>query len=155
MAEFLTSFPGYYATRAPHIHITAQANAAPGQNYSSTPIQHIGQMFFEEDLLTDVYDLAPYAAHKLTLNRTSNAADSIYSGANANGYSAVIDVDLLGAAIADGLVGYITVGINSSASGLATTGMDVNPNGKNPTVTVSPEKVAQATAVDAAAGYTS
>jgi len=154
MVEYLTTFPGYYTTRATHIHITAQANASAGQDYSTTAIQHIGQVFFEEDLLTEVYNLEPYAAHKLTLNRTSNAEDSIYSVANADGYSAMVDIDLLGATVADGLVGYITVGINSSASGLATTGTDVNPNGFIPTVSVSAEKVAQATAVDAAAGYT-
>lgn len=154
MAEFLTTFPGYYTTRATHIHITAQAGAGANQTYSNTDIQHIGQLFFEEDLLTQVYNLSPYAAHKETLNRTSNAEDSIYSVANADGYSAMVDVDLLGETVADGLVGYITVGINSSAAGLATTGTDVNPNGFIPTVSVSPEKVAQATAIDKADGYT-
>lgn len=154
MAEFLTTFPGYYVTRATHIHVTAQANAGPNSSYSNLDIQHIGQVFFEEDLLTEVYSLSPYSAHLATLNRTLNADDSIYSVANADGYSAMIDVDLLGETVADGLVGYITVGINSSAAGLATTGTDVNPNGFIPTVSVSPEKVAQATAIDKADGYT-
>lgn len=154
MAEFLTTFPGYYVTRATHIHVTAQANAGPNSSYSNLDIQHIGQLFFDEDLLTEVYSLSPYSAHLATLNRTLNAEDSIYSVANADGYSALIDVDLLGDSVADGLVGYITVGINSSAAGLATTGTDVNPNGFIPTVSVSPEKVAQATAIDKADGYT-
>lgn len=154
MAEFLTVFPGYYVTRATHIHITAQAGAGPNQSYSTTDIQHIGQLFFDEDLLEEVYSLSPYSAHLETLNRTSNADDSIYSVANADGYSAIVDVSLLGEAISDGLLGYITVGINSSAAGLATTGTDVNPNGFIPTVSVSPEKVAQATAIDKADGYT-
>lgn len=154
MAEFLTTFPGYYVTRATHIHITAQEGAGANQTYSNTDIQHVGQLFFEEDLLNEVYSLSPYSAHLATLNRTLNSEDSIYSVANAGGYSAIIDVALLGETVADGLVGYITVGINSSAAGLATTGTDVNPNGFIPTVSVSPEKVAQATAVDKADGYT-
>lgn len=154
MAEFLTTFPGYYVTRATHIHVVAQAAAGPNSSYSNLDIQHIGQLFFDEALLSEVYALSPYSAHLATLNRTSNADDSIYSVANADGYSALVDVDLLGDALADGLVGYITVGINSSAAGLATTGTDVNPNGFIPTVSVSPEKVAQATAIDKADGYT-
>ncbi|KAJ4410938.1 hypothetical protein N0V82_009128 [Gnomoniopsis sp. IMI 355080] len=154
MAEFLTVFPGYYVTRATHIHITAQAGAGPNESYSNTDIQHIGQLFFDESLLEEIYDLSPYSAHKATLNRTLNSEDSIYSVANADGYSALVDVSLLGETISDGLVGYITIGINSSAAGLATTGTDVNPNGFIPTVSVSPEKVAQATAIDLADGYT-
>lgn len=154
MAEFLTKFPGYYTTRTTHIHITAQAGAGANQSFANTDVQHIGQLFFDEDLLSEVYSLAPYAAHKETLNRTTNAEDSILSVANADGYSAMIDVDLLGATVADGLVGYITVGINSSAAGLAVSGNTVNPLGVLPTVSVSPEKVAQATAIDKADGYT-
>lgn len=154
MAEFLTIFPGYYVTRTTHIHITAQADVTNGTSYAKSAIQHIGQLFFEEDLLEEVYNLSPYAAHKETLNRTTNAEDSLFSSANGDGYSAIIDITQLGDSLADGLVGYITVGINSSAEAIPSVGEDVNPQGYLPTVSVSPEKAAQATAIDRADGYT-
>lgn len=49
----------------------------------------------------------------------------------------------------------ITVGVNSSAEGLAITGGGVNPQGYLPTVSVDASKLAQATAIDRADGYQS
>ncbi|KAF6797060.1 extracellular dioxygenase [Colletotrichum musicola] len=155
IVEFLTKFPGYYITRTTHIHVTAQTNITNGTSYSASSIQHIGQLFFEEDLLNEVYAIKPYSAHLSTLNRTTNAEDSLYSDASSDGYSAVISVSQLTDDIADGLVGYITVGINSSAEGLAITGGGVNPQGYLPTVSVDASKLAQATAIDRADGYQS
>lgn len=155
MAEFLTKFPGYYVTRSTHIHVTAQANVTTGVSYSDSAVQHIGQFFFEEDVLSQVYALSPYSAHLETLNRTTNSEDSLYSSANADGYSSVIEIDFLGDDISAGLVGYITVGINASAAALVTTGGSVNPQGFIPTVSVSAAKATAAAAIDKADGYTS
>ncbi|KAL0930565.1 extracellular dioxygenase [Colletotrichum truncatum] len=155
IVEFLTKFPGYYITRTTHIHVTAQTDITNGTSYSASKVQHIGQLFFEEDLLNQVYALDPYSAHLSTLNRTTNAEDSLYSDASSDGYSAVISVTQLTDNIQDGLVGYITLGVNSSAAGLAITGGGVNPQGWLPTVSVDSSKYAQATAVDRADGYQS
>ncbi|KAF4311040.1 putative aromatic compound dioxygenase protein [Botryosphaeria dothidea] len=153
IAEFLTKFPGYYVTRTTHIHVTAQANVTNGTSFSASSVQHIGQLFFEEDLLSEVYSLSPYSAHLSTLNRTTNAEDSVLSVAAEDGYSPFISTELLGSSLEDGLIGYITVGINASAGGLATTGVDVNPLGQLPTVSVDDAVRAAATSVDAATGY--
>ncbi|TDZ34945.1 hypothetical protein C8035_v010165 [Colletotrichum spinosum] len=136
MIEFLTKFPGYYVSR-------------------STTVQHVGQLFFEEDLLESVYAASPYAAHAEMFNRTTNDEDSVLSSASEDGYSPFISVSLLGDGVEDGLVGYITIGVSSTGDGIATTGTDVNPQGWIPTVSVGTEKMAQATAADRAAGYTS
>lgn len=109
MVEFLTKFPGYYVTRTTHIHVTAQTNITNGTFYSQSKVQHIGQLFFEEELLNTVYALEPYAAHLDTLNRTTNAEDRLYSTASSEGYSAVISVSKLGDTVADGLVGYVSI----------------------------------------------
>lgn len=108
MIEFLTLFPGYYITRTSHIHVTVQTNITNGTGFSESKIQHIGQLFFEEDLLNEVYQLSPYSDHLETLNRTTNAEDSLYSSASSDGYSAVISVSQIGDALADGLVGYVS-----------------------------------------------
>lgn len=153
MAEFLTIFPGYYVTRATHIHLTVQTNVTTSSSYSKAAVQHIGQLFFNESVLDDVYQLDPYKAHLSTLNRTTNAEDRLYTSANADGYSSVVSVSYLGTDLSDGLVGYITVGVNSSAAGLTTTGGSVNEYSVIPTVTVASSVRAAATLIDVADGY--
>lgn len=153
MAEFLTIFPGYYTTRATHIHLTVQTNVTNSSSYNSASVQHIGQLFFEQDLIDSVYQLSPYAAHLETLDIITNAEDSLYTSANADGYSSVISITQLGDAIADGLVGYITVGVNSSAAGLTTSGGSVNVLGVIPTLSIADSVRAEATSVDMADGY--
>ncbi|KAI8714026.1 hypothetical protein NCS52_01121900 [Fusarium sp. LHS14.1] len=153
MVEFLTKFPGYYITRTTHIHVTAQTNVSAGTSYSSSNVQHIGQLFFEETLLNHVYEHSPYSEHLATLNRTTNSEDSLYSDASSDGYSAVISVSQITKDIEDGLVGYITIGVNASADALAITGGGVNPQGYLPTVSIDPSKYAEATRIDRADGY--
>lgn len=108
MAEFLTIFPGYYASRTTHVHITVQANVTNGTSYSKSGTQHLGQVFFTEDLLAEVYATEPYSAHLATLNRTTNAEDTLYAEASADGYSAMVSVDWIGDSIEDGLIGYVS-----------------------------------------------
>ncbi|KAI0173751.1 Intradiol ring-cleavage dioxygenase [Pestalotiopsis sp. NC0098] len=155
MAEFLTLFPGYYVSRTTHIHVTVQSNVSNGTSYSASSTQHLGQLFFEESLLSSVYSLSPYSEHLSTLNRTTNSEDSLFSSATSAGYSAIISVEQLADDIAAGLVGYITIGVNTSAEAAVTTGGSVNPQGLIPTVSVASSKLAQATAVDVADGYSS
>ncbi|KAF2642200.1 aromatic compound dioxygenase [Massarina eburnea CBS 473.64] len=154
MVEFLTKFPGYYTSRTTHIHVTVQSDVTNGTSYSKSGTQHLGQMFFDEDLLAKVYAVEPYNAHLSTLNRTTNAEDKLYTEASADGYSAVVSVEMIGDSIEDGLIGYITVGVNTTGEVATTTGGSVNPQGVIPTVTIAESKKAAATAADLAAGYT-
>lgn len=153
MVEFLTKFPGYYISRTTHIHVSVQANITNGTSYSASKVQHIGQLFFEEDLLNDIYQQEPYSAHLKTLNRTTNAEDSLFSTATSEGYSAIVSIAQLGNDYEDGIIGYITVGVNASAAGVVTTGGSVNVQGYIPTVSIAESKKAAATSVDAADGY--
>lgn len=154
MAEFLTIFPGYYITRSTHIHVVVQTNVSSNNDssFSAASVQHLGQLFFEESLINSVYELDPYNAHLSTLNRTTNSEDSLYTTANSGGYSSVVSVELLGETIADGLVGYITIGVNTSYEAV-TSGGSVNPMGVIPTVTVAESVRETAWAVDEKAGY--
>ncbi|KAE8151790.1 Intradiol ring-cleavage dioxygenase [Aspergillus avenaceus] len=154
MAEFLTIFPGYYESRTTHIHVTVQTNVTEDDtSYSDAAIQHVGQLFFTEDLINSVYQFAPYKSHLSTLNRTLNSEDSVYSVANADGYNAIISTELIGATLAEGLIGYITIGVNKSAEAINTTGESVNVQGYLPTVSLSASAQAAANTKDAAEGY--
>jgi protocatechuate 3,4-dioxygenase beta subunit len=111
MVEFLTLFPGYYASRTTHIHVTVQSDISNGTSYSASGVQHLGQLFFEEELLESIYALSPYVEHQSTLARVTNDEDSLYPTANADGYGAVISVEQLGDDLVDGLVGYVSPSI--------------------------------------------
>jgi hypothetical protein len=127
-------------------------------------------VFFAEGLLSKVYAVEPYSVHLKTLNRTTNAVDSLYTSANSEGYSALVSVEWIGDSIEDGLVGYVcnlnllrvnllrdiqvTVGVNSTGDAALTTGGSVNPVGIIPTLSVNESQKAQATAADITAGYT-
>lgn len=54
-----------------------------------------------------VYKYSPYNELLVTLNRTTNSEDSLYSDASSDGYSAVISVSQVAKDIEDGLVGYV------------------------------------------------
>ncbi|KAK0220914.1 Intradiol ring-cleavage dioxygenase [Armillaria nabsnona] len=155
IAEFLSTFPGYYASRTTHIHIAVHVNGSVSEDGTNTlttsSIQHVGQLFFNESLINEVYAMDPYTAHLSTLDRVTNDADSIYPVANADGYSAVISAQLLGSTLADGIVGYITVGVNVSETFDTS---DSNPIGVIPTVSLSAGAEASASALDAAESLT-
>ncbi|CAG8230626.1 unnamed protein product [Penicillium olsonii] len=154
IGEFLTIFPGYYSSRTTHIHVTVQSKVkGDDTSYSDAATQHVGQLFFPEDLINSVYQLAPYHAHLATLNRTLNSEDSLYPTANSDGNDAIIATELLGQTLAEGLIGYITIGVNRSAEAIATTGEQVNVQGAIPTVSLSASAQAAANTIDMAQGY--
>ncbi|CAI7660233.1 unnamed protein product [Penicillium discolor] len=154
IGEFLTIFPGYYSSRTTHIHVTVQSKVDEDDtSYSAAATQHVGQLFFPEELINSVYKLAPYHAHLATLNRTLNSEDSLYPTANSDGNDAIISTELLGQTLAEGLIGYITIGVNRSAAAIATTGEQVNVQGAIPTVSLSASAQAAANTIDLAQGY--
>lgn len=65
----------------------------------------------------------------------------------------MVSVSQLGESLSDGLVGYITIGVNTTATLAETTGGSVNVVGALPTVTPSPGAQAAAYALDASEGY--
>ncbi|KII92614.1 hypothetical protein PLICRDRAFT_478582 [Plicaturopsis crispa FD-325 SS-3] len=118
VVELTTIYPGYYEGRTPHIHVTSHLNWSVADNgtlisHAGTVI-HIGQFFFNETWNDKVFATDPYTQN--TNNRTLNSEDSILAQENADGNNAFLDLYQLGDDITDGVLGYITVGVNSSAS---------------------------------------
>jgi hypothetical protein len=89
-------FPCYYDTRATHVHMTVQANITSFSSYSQALVQ---QLVFKETFLNDTYATSPYNTHLATLNRTTNAEESIYSVANADEFFSVMLVSYFGSAL--------------------------------------------------------
>jgi len=70
-------------------------------------------MFFDDDLNDQVMAISPY--NTTTMQRTYNDEDSILAQENSNGYSAYVDASLIGADPSGGVLGFITVGVDSTS----------------------------------------
>lgn len=117
MMEMKTVFPGFYVERAIHIHVQVYHNWVLRSNgtISSGDIVSAGQLYFDEDLEEKIMALEPYAQHT-QINRTLNSEDSIFSDGFAGGYDPVISiVPADGEDVTNGMIGYITIGVDTTA----------------------------------------
>lgn len=133
IVEITTIYPGFYSGRTPHMHTMVHMDweeAANGTLISHAgTVSHIGQFFFNETWNDLVFSTSPYDDN--TNERTYNDADSILEEENADGNNAFIDLVLIGADISDGLVGWVTMGVNASASYSITNTNYLNSTGAN------------------------
>lgn len=77
VAQFSTLFPGHYSGRATHVHVASHFNAtaAPNGTMWHTTMTHVGQVFFDQELVDSVEKLAPYNTNRQPLMR--NNVDNI------------------------------------------------------------------------------
>lgn len=122
VAVFDTIFPGHYTSRATHIHILIHTNATVypngtlGNEVSSS---HVGQAFFDQDLITEAETFSPYSTN--TQDLTTNADDSILaSETDTDGVDPMFEYTLLGDSVSDGLFAWISFGINTTESSTVT-----------------------------------
>lgn len=116
VVQFDTLFPGHYTGRATHIHVmshTLDATVNDNNTLAGSTVTHVGQMFFDQDLITKVEAVKPYAGN--TQDITENADDSILSEV-ASDVDPMIEYVLLGDDISEGVFGWLAFGIDASAS---------------------------------------
>ncbi|KAK7225191.1 hypothetical protein V2G26_013194 [Clonostachys chloroleuca] len=118
VAEFTTNFPGHYTGRATHIHIMIHANATLlangtlGHNLASS---HVGQSFFDQDLIDKVEELAPYNTN--TQQLLTNDQDGIFKqevGNGAEDVDPIAEYTYLGDDLSDGLFAWLAFGIDTT-----------------------------------------
>jgi protocatechuate 3,4-dioxygenase beta subunit len=111
VASFSSIFPGHYTSRAPHIHVLAHFNGTTFANgtYGGGVVSHVGQIFFDQDLITDVELTAPYNTN--TQELTLNSADSILSEEAAT-TDPVVNYAYIGDDISDGIFAWVAFGID-------------------------------------------
>jgi hypothetical protein len=77
VASFETIFPGHYDGRAIHNHLLAHTNAAVEPNGTisvwDAPVDHIGQVFWDDDLRAEFEATYPYTQNEQAL--TTNDED--------------------------------------------------------------------------------
>ncbi|KAK3942635.1 Intradiol ring-cleavage dioxygenase [Diplogelasinospora grovesii] len=116
--QFDTLFPGHYTGRTNHIHVMVHMNATATTTNNTlldtTHVGHVGQIFFDQDLVTQVEATSVYAANTQTL--TTNDEDGILTQEAATS-DPLMEYVLLGSSVDEaGLLGWISFGINTTLS---------------------------------------
>lgn len=82
VAEFRTIYPGWYFSRAIHIHLKVHSGSKAEQEIlTGGHVCHIGQLAFPDDLTDRVAEHAAYANRKLV--RTRNDEDTVFDAESA------------------------------------------------------------------------
>uniref|UniRef100_A0A0K3C7C1 BY PROTMAP: gi/342321440/gb/EGU13374.1/ ADP-ribose pyrophosphatase [Rhodotorula glutinis ATCC 204091] n=1 Tax=Rhodotorula toruloides TaxID=5286 RepID=A0A0K3C7C1_RHOTO len=121
LAQFSSIFPGYYTGRATHVHVRIHTAWEPLANgtFTSSRMIHTGQFFVPDSLNMQIDKIWPYNTNPIAdkWGRTRNWVDSldIYHDAHGNGYNPEFEVLKVGSVIQQGLIGYITVGVDTNA----------------------------------------
>ncbi|RXW11769.1 hypothetical protein EST38_g14087 [Candolleomyces aberdarensis] len=85
-------------------------------------LSHVGQFFFDDEIKLVIDKMHPYSESPIrdTRGRTRNWRDSLNIFEDSHGpegkYNPVFKLHFLGGVTSQGFVGYITMGVNASAS---------------------------------------
>ncbi|KAF1785124.1 Intradiol ring-cleavage dioxygenase, core [Phytophthora cactorum] len=91
----LVSFTSLHWTRHSHPHLgTYNGTVLKNNTYSGGVGAHVGQLFFDQDLISKVEATGAYATN--TQELTLNANDNIYSESAATGFDPIMEYTLLG-----------------------------------------------------------
>ncbi|POW22093.1 hypothetical protein PSHT_01694, partial [Puccinia striiformis] len=113
VARFNTIFPGYYTGRATHIHAEVHTSWDMTSNgtFNSKDVQYVGQFFFDDEINMSVDKMWPYNQNPNP--ELERLAEDIHNS-KVNGFQPTLDIIKAGSVINQGLVGFMTVGINLS-----------------------------------------
>ncbi|KIW03340.1 uncharacterized protein PV09_05550 [Verruconis gallopava] len=117
VVQFETIFPGHYSGRTTHHHIVAHLNAEvlPNNTLTGGTVPHVGQLFWDQDLIYAVEATYPYNQNNITI--TTNAEDRVFSTETADTTSdPVFEYVYIGNSLSDGLFGWVTIAVNVSAT---------------------------------------
>lgn len=115
IAQFETLFPGHYTGRATHIHVMVHVDPTvfPNNTIRSTTASHIGQVYFDQDLINEVEAEPVYTTNTQTL--TLNTEDGLLQQGSQVG-DPIVNYVYLGSTVSEGLLGWIGFGINTTLS---------------------------------------
>ena len=94
--------------------------------YTGGTISHVGQLFFDQDLITSVEAVSPYNTN--TQELTTNDEDGILSD-EADTIDPVMEYVLLGDSVEDGILAWISFGIDTTASFTVSAAATLTENG--------------------------
>ncbi|KAL4804045.1 Intradiol ring-cleavage dioxygenase [Aspergillus unguis] len=134
VAQFHTLFPGHYTGRAPHIHVLSHPNGTTVNTNNdtisglyTTSSSHVGQLFFDQDLISLVEENEPYASN--TQELVLNEDDSILLQELNDNIDPFVEYVLLGDDVSQGLFSWVTIVVDSSQSTSVTPAAYYTENG--------------------------
>ncbi|KAK0459155.1 aromatic compound dioxygenase [Desarmillaria tabescens] len=121
-ASFETVFPGtHYSGRATHFHTVVHSDGTLFDNgtFTASSEHHIGQIFFDQSLITAVELTSPYSNNTVAV--TTNSVDRVFAlgvepDDGSTGVDPVLEYVYLGDDVSDGLLLWGTIGVDMSAS---------------------------------------
>ncbi|KAJ5638470.1 hypothetical protein N7528_000860 [Penicillium herquei] len=117
VVTFLTLFPGHYDGRTTHHHVVAHLNTTllPNNTLAGGYYPHIGQFFYDQDLIEKVEATYPYNTN--TIPQTSNKEDRVFAQETEGSTTSdpVLHYTYLGDKLEDGIFAWVQVAINTSA----------------------------------------
>jgi protocatechuate 3,4-dioxygenase beta subunit len=161
VAQFQSIFPGHYTGRATHIHVlahntndtTIRTNGTLLSGNFTAHASHSGQIFFDQDLISQVEATASYKDNQQVL--TTNAEDYLFFE-EAAGMDPVMEYVLLGDDITDGIMAWISIGIDPTtdndviaAAAVYSDSGEMNPNAPPRLGFTTPEEQALASSLKA------
>ncbi|MCT9077361.1 intradiol ring-cleavage dioxygenase [Streptomyces fulvoviolaceus] len=109
--SLISIWPGHYVSRAVHVHMRVHTDMTlTDDSYTGGEIIHTGQLFFDQDINTEIQATAPYTEN--TTQETLLEDDSIYDDGGAS--SGLLTLTALGSSVSDGYAATLTVGVNSA-----------------------------------------
>ncbi|KAJ5792662.1 uncharacterized protein N7503_008640 [Penicillium pulvis] len=118
VAQFQTIFPGHYQHRATHLHVIAHVGNVtrfPNDTIAGGTVAHIGQLFWDQDLIYEVERTYPYSTNTVPI--TPNSRDRLFlDEVEGTTSDPVFNYVKLGDDIRDGIFAWISVAVNISAS---------------------------------------
>lgn len=113
--SFDTIYPGHYSGRTQHIHIMVHPSATARDNDTIEDLSasHIGQIYFDQTLSDSVESVSPYSTNTQPI--TTNAEDSLLADGLETS-DPIVEYVLLGETIDEGVLAWISFGINTTYS---------------------------------------
>ncbi|KAI0523664.1 Intradiol ring-cleavage dioxygenase [Xylaria bambusicola] len=115
VANFDTVFPGHYLGRVNHIHVTTNRGGKVLENgtYIGGTVNHIGQLYFDQELINAIEGMSPYSRNQY--KAMYNTEDFLTAQQASRDYDPFLDYIMLSEDPNDGLLMYMTIGINGTA----------------------------------------
>lgn len=127
VAEFQTVYPGWYMGRTVHIHMKVSEDGEAGKTYDGGQVSHTGQLFFDDTISDQVFQLEPYAGRP-DEQRVTNAQDNIL-GNHADDPGFMLDLQPVSDDwLTGGFTGAISISVDPNAVSTET-GMGGAPGG--------------------------
>ncbi|KAJ8566659.1 hypothetical protein ON010_g6464 [Phytophthora cinnamomi] len=129
LVTFTSRFPGHYTGRTTHIHVLGSYNGTVLKNntYSGGVGAHVGQLFFDQSLISEVEATGVYATN--TQEITRNVDDFIYNQSTATGFDPIMEYTLLGDSVEDGIFAWISVGVDMTLAKTVSAASTITANG--------------------------